>query len=913
MIIFSQTKYLKQFIIITLILAITCVVQSLPPLFAQQQERIIGISISGNRQVLAIDYYASANVDFFDATTGNLLHSATLSRSLRRKTLSPTGDRLVWTDSTGSIYLYNTNTGNNTTISQGGEGSSVGPIAWHPTDESFAITMGSIINVYDVSEEEDYLVFAAPTGTIIGDAGRIVDIAWSLDGEHLATSHYTRSSLEQTDYSRTIQLWDYVEGTVQTNPMERFEDTGGGEVVWNPDGSQVAILGSGELQVYSLVAQAFTANLTFPEENPAVVEWSPDGKFLATGGAVIRIWDTENWALSANITPEVHTSALQWSSNGDHLFSNQSSTGLTMVENPVSEIDPDDLSIIALNLINADTGVPISGYDPIPIDPNDPLSNINIVLPDGVSNISIDAQTSVNTESVIFGLDANPSYQTESTAPYALAGNDGNDFIPWDYNLNQPYTLTATPYAEAGGGGAAGIPVTIHFTITASSSNDPAVTDLILMDADTDEPILGYDPIPINPSDPLTPIEISLPTGTSNINIDAQVTNNTASVVFGLDGDAGYQVESLAPYALAGNDGNDFAAWSYTANQSYTLTVTPYSESGGNGIAGTPLTINFVIISESPPTECHGLVQEAEHGSLAGAFTIVSDPTASGGQYIEVPNNVASDYSGKSVHRSTYCFTVETPGMYRLRGSTYGIDNSHDSFLVLINGNQSPWYIPIATSFQSAYYGGSTPAEFVLMPGEQQVVIIHREHGSRLDTIELELVSSVIVSNTYRINVGGDQFIDASGNVWDADRDFIGGQAHDFIPSTIANTVNDDLYATERSVGTFEYNIPVSATGIYVVRLHFAELWWVPGRGGAGNGGDRFFDVQIEGNTVLDGFDPTFTVIQDTGASIGYLTANIQTFSGITAPDGELTITFTNASIDHPSVAGIEVFELATQ
>ena len=119
------------------------------------------------------------------------------------------------------------------------------------------------------------------------------------------------------------------------------------------------------------------------------------------------------------------------------------------------------------------------------------------MLPNGVSNISIDAQASPNTESVIFGLDTNPMYQTESTAPFALAGNDGNDFIPWDYNVNQPYTLTVTPYAEDSGGGAAGAPV----------------TGLILMDTDTDEPILGYDPIQIDPNDPLAEIEISLPTG----------------------------------------------------------------------------------------------------------------------------------------------------------------------------------------------------------------------------------------------------------------------------------------------------------------------------------------------------------------------------------------------------------------
>jgi Malectin domain len=79
-----------------------------------------------------------------------------------------------------------------------------------------------------------------------------------------------------------------------------------------------------------------------------------------------------------------------------------------------------------------------------------------------------------------------------------------------------------------------------------------------------------------------------------------------------------------------------------------------------------------------------------------------------------------------------------------------------------------------------------------------------------------------------RINVGGGQLTDPSGNIWEADN------AHNYYntgvgfyacPQTIANTINDDLYCTYRSFNQappYFYQIPVS-NGNYNVRLHFAE------------------------------------------------------------------------------------------
>ncbi|WP_159439873.1 InlB B-repeat-containing protein [Pontibacter lucknowensis] len=61
---------------------------------------------------------------------------------------------------------------------------------------------------------------------------------------------------------------------------------------------------------------------------------------------------------------------------------------------------------------------------------------------------------------------------TDNAAPYALFGDDGRGnyyFGNWNPPANGTYTLRATPYSQANGGGTAGIPLTITFHIVSES------------------------------------------------------------------------------------------------------------------------------------------------------------------------------------------------------------------------------------------------------------------------------------------------------------------------------------------------------------------------------------------------------------------------------------------------------------
>jgi WD40 repeat protein len=251
-------------------------------------------------------------------------------------TLSPTGDRLLWIDSRTNIYLYDTVTGANSVLfSLGeGEGRSIGPIAWNPVNDFVAIAAGSYADIYDVSNGTLSPSTSGAT-LIVSDAHRIVNLSWSPEGTRLATSHFFKSQLGSLgatlgapEEASAIQVWDLAPGVIQTIPILKIDDRGGGNVSWSPDGARLAMLESGELLVYDFVARQVEADLQFDEEYPADVVWSPNVQFLATGGAVIRIWDTNTWEIVGTISAEARVRTLQWSPDGQFLFSDRGPEGL---------------------------------------------------------------------------------------------------------------------------------------------------------------------------------------------------------------------------------------------------------------------------------------------------------------------------------------------------------------------------------------------------------------------------------------------------------------------------------------------------------------------------------------------------------------------------------------------------------
>ena len=206
--------------------------------------------------------------------------------------------------------------------------------------------------------------------------------------------------------------------------------------------------------------------------------------------------------------------------------------------------------------------------------------------------------------SVVFTLDGQ-KVRPENLPPYSLRG-DGDGYAPWT-PAPGTYTLTATPYAAAGGTGAAGTPLTITFTVT----NSAKIAKLTLVNART-----AADIRTVKDGDVVN--LRTLPARRINLRADADP-STVGSVVFKLETDGGAartQVENLLPYALFGNVGTTAAYNPYRLETGrYRLTVTPYAGPGGKGAPGTPSTVAFRVVDE-PAVARLLLVDVAQHKVL---------------------------------------------------------------------------------------------------------------------------------------------------------------------------------------------------------------------------------------------------------------------------------------------------------
>ncbi|MFK7805091.1 MAG: DUF5060 domain-containing protein [Anaerolineae bacterium] len=146
---------------------------------------------------------------------------------------------------------------------------------------------------------------------------------------------------------------------------------------------------------------------------------------------------------------------------------------------------------------------------------------------------------------------------------------------------------------------------------------------------------------------------------------------------------------------------------------------------------------------------CFGLSAEAEAGSLTGNFAESNDSNASGGKYIQVPNQFPDAPNGKIDlnNKADFCFTAQESGEYRLIGRAMAPSGSNDSFFVRIDNAPAAghlWDVKLSGSFVNDYLndrGKSDPTTFYLAAGEHTISIHLRETGTKLDKLELVLVS----------------------------------------------------------------------------------------------------------------------------------------------------------------------------
>ena len=210
-----------------------------------------------------------------------------------------------------------------------------------------------------------------------------------------------------------------------------------------------------------------------------------------------------------------------------------------------------------------------------------------------------------------------------------------------------------------------------------------------------------------------------------------------------------YEPFSNPPVFLAGmqtTDGGDTAAVRWQNKQANGIEVKVEEEQSRDTETNhTTEVIGYMVFEAQNPT----LVWEAEDGDLFGAFEFGSDPAASGGQYVRVPNGIGTRFSGPDEkHKIIFTFEIPKDGMYRIKGSVHAANGGDDSFWVKVNDAAGGylWDVFQNTSYEQDYVNdrnGADPVEVWLPDGVNTVTVYLREDGTRLDRIELEPVVTV--------------------------------------------------------------------------------------------------------------------------------------------------------------------------
>ena len=140
------------------------------------------------------------------------------------------------------------------------------------------------------------------------------------------------------------------------------------------------------------------------------------------------------------------------------------------------------------------------------------------------------------------------------------------------------------------------------------------------------------------------------------------------------------------------------------------------------------------------------------------------------------------------------------------------------------------------------------------------------------------------------IDCGGPAYTDSLGQVWSADKYFVGGTTQTYT-HTVSGTADTALYQSERFAPTLTYNVPVP-NGNYEVTFDFAEMYFTAA-------GKRVFSISLQGQTVLQNFD--------IWAVAGQYAAVQRTFA-VAVTNGVLNIVAT-ASVNNATFSAIQIIQ----
>ena len=274
--------------------------------------RIHSFTLSPNMQAIAIA--TSKGVVLYDLVSHKQLRTLNDQENSFSVVFSPDGKKLavgslimqdseagkphlVVSDASTANILFEPRLGNGDTTMF------FGALAWSPDGKFLATSdYGRGLVTFDVqtgktiSTQEDFLM--SP-----------YDIAWSPNGSRLVATGDMGYGFRRwrVDTDESVRLYDPRVAAFAT------------QLAWSSDGKRIAsVHADGTLCFWTVSTNSCDGFIKAHFLQALSVAWSPDGTQLATGGGVIRIWDTSTGSLlsSFGLNDGSVYSQLEWLANG---------------------------------------------------------------------------------------------------------------------------------------------------------------------------------------------------------------------------------------------------------------------------------------------------------------------------------------------------------------------------------------------------------------------------------------------------------------------------------------------------------------------------------------------------------------------------------------------------------------------